>query len=73
MPNRSGEQNMRAFKAHTQQRQYDEWRRANREAIREANEELAENGLWSEGLRLFLCDRSESANRGNAASNRFGV
>ena len=29
------------------------WRRENAEAIRESNEELASNGLWSDGLRLF--------------------
>ena len=30
-----------------------EWRAQNREAIEEANRELAEDGLWSDGLRLF--------------------
>lgn len=29
------------------------WREENAEAVREANEELAQNGLWSDGLRLF--------------------
>jgi antitoxin CcdA len=29
------------------------WKRENAEAIRESNEELARNGLWSDGLRLF--------------------
>lgn len=29
------------------------WREENSEAIKEANEELAQNGLWSDGLRLF--------------------
>jgi antitoxin CcdA len=29
------------------------WRRENAAAIHEANEELAANGLWSDGLRLF--------------------
>jgi antitoxin CcdA len=29
------------------------WRRENAAAIRAANEELAANGLWSDGLRLF--------------------
>lgn len=29
------------------------WREDNAEAIQEANEELARNGLWSDGLRLF--------------------
>lgn len=30
-----------------------QWRERNADAIREANQELAENGLWSDGLRLF--------------------
>ena len=29
------------------------WREANREAIREANAELEQNGLWCADLRLF--------------------
>jgi antitoxin CcdA len=29
------------------------WKRENAEAIRESNEELARNGLWSDGMRLF--------------------
>jgi antitoxin CcdA len=29
------------------------WKRENADAIREANDELAQNGLWSDGLRLF--------------------
>lgn len=29
------------------------WREENAEAIKEANEELGRNGLWSDGLRLF--------------------
>jgi antitoxin CcdA len=29
------------------------WREENADAIKEANEELARNGLWSDGLRLF--------------------
>jgi post-segregation antitoxin (ccd killing protein) len=29
------------------------WREENRVAVAEANEELARNGLWSDGLRLF--------------------
>ena len=29
------------------------WRDDNREAIEEANAELGENGLWSDGLRPF--------------------
>jgi antitoxin CcdA len=31
----------------------DAWRAENREAIQEANRELAESGLWSDGLRTF--------------------
>ena len=31
----------------------EQWREKNREAIAEANDELAANGLWSDGLRLF--------------------
>jgi antitoxin CcdA len=31
----------------------DTWRAANRDAIEAANEELAERGLWSDGLRVF--------------------
>ncbi len=30
-----------------------QWRQENAGAITEANEELARNGLWSDGLRLF--------------------
>lgn len=30
-----------------------QWRERNGDAIREANEELAKHGLWSDGLRLF--------------------
>jgi antitoxin CcdA len=29
------------------------WRAANRDAIKAANEELAERGLWSDGLRVL--------------------
>lgn len=29
------------------------WREANREAIQEANDELEQNGLWSDRLKLF--------------------
>jgi antitoxin CcdA len=29
------------------------WRMENRQAIAESNDELAKNGLWSDGLRLF--------------------
>lgn len=31
----------------------EQWREENRVAIKEANDELAANGLWSDGLRLF--------------------
>ena len=37
---------------HTRKRR-EQWRGKNREAIEEANDELAANGLWSDGLRLF--------------------
>ena len=31
-----------------------DWRRAaNRDAIEEANQELADNGLWSDGMKTF--------------------
>ena len=43
----------RALEAEHREHRRTEWRKANREAIREANEELAENGLWSDGLRTF--------------------
>ena len=43
----------RALEAEHRERRREEWRKANRNAIREANEELAENGLWSDGLRAF--------------------
>ena len=31
----------------------DQWRTTNRKAIEEANQELAESGLWSDGMRTF--------------------
>ena len=31
----------------------DQWRTTNRKAIEEANQELAEAGLWSDGMRTF--------------------
>lgn len=37
---------------HKRQR-IERWREENHEAIVEANEELARNGLWSDRLRLF--------------------
>lgn len=43
----------RALEAEHRERRRQEWRKANREAISEANEELAQNGLWSDGLRTF--------------------
>ena len=43
----------RALEAEHRERRREEWRKANREAIREANEDLAANGLWSDGLRTF--------------------
>ena len=42
----------RALEVEHRERRSEEWRKANRDAIREANEELAERGLWSDGLRL---------------------
>lgn len=43
----------RALEAEHRQRRAERWRQENREAIDEANAELARNGLWSDGLRLF--------------------
>lgn len=43
----------RALNEEHRARRRQEWKTANREAIREANQELAENGLWSDGIRLF--------------------
>lgn len=43
----------RALEAEHRERRRAEWRKANADAIREANKELAEKGLWSDGLRAF--------------------
>jgi antitoxin CcdA len=43
----------RALEDEHRKRRREKWRRENREAIQEANEELARNGLWSDRLRLF--------------------
>jgi antitoxin CcdA len=43
----------RAVRAEIASIRAERWKRENAEAIREANEELAKNGLWSDGLRLF--------------------
>jgi antitoxin CcdA len=43
----------RAVRAEIASIRAERWKRENAEAIREANEELARNGLWSDGLRLF--------------------
>ena len=43
----------RAVRAEIANIRAERWKRENAEAIREANEELAKNGLWSDGLRLF--------------------
>jgi post-segregation antitoxin (ccd killing protein) len=43
----------RALEAKHRERRREEWRKANRDAIREGNEELAEHGLWSDALRTF--------------------
>lgn len=43
----------RALNEEHRRRRRQKWREENREAIAEANGELAENGLWSDGLRLF--------------------
>ncbi len=42
-----------SVKARISSLEAERWRRENAAAIREANEELAKNGLWSDGLRLF--------------------
>ena len=42
----------RALNDEHRARRQKEWQKANSEAIAEANKELAENGLWSDGLRL---------------------
>jgi antitoxin CcdA len=43
----------RAVRAEIASIRAERWNRENAEAIRESNEELARNGLWSDGLRLF--------------------
>ena len=43
----------RALEEEHRERRREKWRTENREAIEEANAELAENGLWSDGLRTF--------------------
>jgi antitoxin CcdA len=43
----------RALEDEHRERRREKWRAENREAIEEANAELAENGLWSDGLRTF--------------------
>jgi antitoxin CcdA len=43
----------RAVRAEIASIRAERWKRENAEAIRESNEELTRNGLWSDGLRLF--------------------
>jgi antitoxin CcdA len=43
----------RALEEEHRERRREKWRAENRAAIEEANAELAENGLWSDGLRTF--------------------
>jgi len=43
----------RALEAEHRERRREKWRAENREAIEEANAELAQNGLWSNGMRTF--------------------
>jgi antitoxin CcdA len=43
----------RALEEEHRERRREKWRVDNHEAIEEANAELAENGLWSDGLRTF--------------------
>ncbi len=43
----------RALDEEHKARRRERWRAENRDAIAEANAELAENGLWSDGLRTF--------------------
>ncbi len=43
----------RAVRAEIASIRAERWKRENAMAIRESNEELASNGLWSDGLRLF--------------------
>ena len=48
----------REFETHLRkvirEKQSEQWRIENREAIQETNREVAREGLWSDGLRLFL-------------------
>ncbi len=41
----------RALEEEHREKRREKWRTDNRSAILEANEELRENGLWSDGLR----------------------
>jgi antitoxin CcdA len=43
----------RALEEEHREKRRERWRNENRDAIAEANRELVENGLWSDGLRLF--------------------
>jgi len=43
----------RALEEEHREKRRARWRQENRAAILEANEELRENGLWSDGLRTF--------------------
>lgn len=43
----------RALEAEHRERRRETWRKANRQSIREANEELAEHGRWPDGRRTF--------------------
>jgi antitoxin CcdA len=43
----------RALEEEHRDKRREKWRAENRSAILEANEELRENGLWSDGLRTF--------------------
>jgi antitoxin CcdA len=42
-----------ALEQEHREKRREKWRKENREAILEANEELRESGLWSDGLRTF--------------------
>jgi antitoxin CcdA len=43
----------RSVLAEAKEQEIAQWRRDNADAIREANEELERNGLWSEPYRLW--------------------
>jgi antitoxin CcdA len=43
----------RALEEEHRAKRREKWQRENRAAIQEANKELADAGLWSDGLRLF--------------------